>query len=54
MLEHVAYLVCPDCMMPNHVGDDAAKYHCFSCHAEIVFETCGECGFEQSIPSRWQ
>jgi hypothetical protein len=54
MLDHVAYLVCPDCMMPNHVGDDAAKYHCFSCHAEIVFETCRECGFEQSIPSRWQ
>jgi hypothetical protein len=50
----MAYMTCPDCMMPNHVADDAAKYHCFSCHAEIVFETCGECEFKQAIPSRWQ
>ena len=50
----VAYLTCPDCMMPNHVGDEAVKYACMSCFAEIIFETCGECGFRQSIPSRWQ
>jgi len=50
----VAYLTCPDCRMANSVGDDAVKYMCFSCYAEIVFETCRECGFQQSIPSRWQ
>jgi hypothetical protein len=54
MPEDVAYLTCPDCMMPNHVGDTAAKYMCFSCYSEIIFETCADCGFEQSIPSRWQ
>lgn len=41
-------------MTPNHVGDTSAKYLCFSCFAEIVFETCDSCGFRQSIPSRWQ
>jgi hypothetical protein len=41
-------------MMPNHVGDDVIRYRCFSCHAEVVFETCDECGYAQSIPSRWQ
>jgi hypothetical protein len=41
-------------MMPNNVGDDAIKYHCFSCSAEIVFETCAECGYDQAIPARWQ
>jgi hypothetical protein len=40
-------------MMPTPVGDDAASFHCFSCFAEIVFETCDDCGFQQSIPSRW-
>ena len=50
----MAYLTCPDCMMPNHVGDDAIKYHCFSCSAEIVFESCVECHFQQAIPARWQ
>jgi hypothetical protein len=40
-------------MMPNSVGDDAVKYACMSCYAEIVFETCGACNFKQSIPSRW-
>jgi len=50
----MAYLRCPDCMMPNHVSDDAAKYHCFSCFAEIVFQSCEEFGFEQAIPSRWR
>ena len=50
----MAYLTCPDCMMPNPVADDARKYTCFTCAAEIVFETCAECGFKQSIPARWQ
>ncbi len=50
----MAYLTCPDCMMPNHVGDDAIKYLCLSCYAEIVFETCGDCTYKQSIPKRWQ
>lgn len=49
----MAYLTCPDCMMPNSVGDDAIKYACMSCYAEIVFETCHACAFKQSIPSRW-
>jgi hypothetical protein len=53
MPENVAYLTCPDCMMPNHVGDDAIKYRCFSCFAEIVFETCTSCEFQQSIPAGW-
>lgn len=50
----MAYLTCPDCMMPNPVADDAVKSTCFSCFAEVVFETCQECGFHQSIPKRWQ
>jgi len=50
----VAYLTCPDCMMPNVVGDEAIEYHCFSCSAKIVFETCKECGYQQAIPARWQ
>lgn len=50
----MAYLVCPDCMMPNDVGDDAAQYQCYSCFAQVVFETCGDCGFRQSIPLGWQ
>ena len=40
-------------MMPNNVSDDAATYRCFSCFAEIVFETCSECDYQQAIPSRW-
>jgi ribosomal protein S27E len=39
--------------MPNAVGDDAVNYRCMSCFAEIVFETCGDCGHRQSIPARW-
>jgi len=39
--------------MPNAVGDDAIKYHCMSCFAEIIFETCAGCGYKQSIPARW-
>ena len=39
--------------MPNAVGDDAIKYQCLSCFAEIVFETCLDCGFKQSVPARW-
>jgi len=46
-------MTCPDCRMPSQVGDESAKYMCSSCFAEIIFETCGECGFHQSIPSRW-
>ena len=49
----MAYLTCPDCVMPNTVGDDAVKFRCMSCCAEIVFETCADCGYKQSIPSRW-
>jgi ribosomal protein S27E len=49
----MAYLTCPDCMMPSPVGDDAVKFACMSCWTEIVFETCPECGYKQSIPSRW-
>jgi ribosomal protein S27E len=50
----VAYLTCPDCRRANAVGDDAVKYMCYSCYAEIVFETCTGCGYQQSIASRWQ
>jgi ribosomal protein S27E len=49
----VAYLTCPDCMMPSPVGDDAVAFRCTSCFIEVVFETCADCGFRQSIPSRW-
>jgi hypothetical protein len=50
----MAYLTCPDCRMPNPVGDDAIAYHCFTCYAEIVFETCPGCGYHQAVPTRWQ
>jgi hypothetical protein len=50
----MAYLTCPDCRMPNPVADDAVTYRCFSCFANVVFESCGECGFRQAIPSRWE
>ena len=40
-------------MMPSPVGDDAIAYRCHSCFTEVVFESCGGCGFRQSIPSRW-
>jgi ribosomal protein S27E len=50
----MAYLTCPDCMMPNVVADDAIHYWCFSCSAEIIFEACKECGHQQAIPARWQ
>jgi hypothetical protein len=50
----MAYLTCPDCMMPNPVADDAVHYACFSCFSRIVFDACPECGFHQAIPARWQ
>jgi hypothetical protein len=50
----MAYLTCPDCMMPNPVGDDAVRYDCFTCYAEIIFEACPDCTYTQAIPSRWQ
>ena len=50
----MAYLTCPDCRMPNPVGDDAVKYACFTCYAEIVFEACPSCAYKQAIPTRWQ
>ena len=50
----MAYLTCPDCMMPNPVADDAVHTRCCSCFADLVFETCQECGFQQSIPKRWE
>lgn len=50
----MAYLTCPDCMMPNSVGDDAIKYACFSCFAEIIFQECLACRLTQAIPTRWQ
>jgi hypothetical protein len=49
----MAYLTCPDCMMPNPVGDEAIAYRCFACFSEVVFETCRACGYQQSIPARW-
>jgi hypothetical protein len=49
----VAYLICPDCRMPNEVGDGAIHYQCYSCFAQIGFETCEHCGFVQSIATRW-
>ena len=49
----MAYLTCPDCMVPNPVADDAVKFRCASCAAEIVFERCSECSYDQSIPERW-
>lgn len=49
----MAYMKCPDCMMPNNVSDDAVTYRCFSCFAEIVFESCPDCTYEQAIPRRW-
>jgi hypothetical protein len=39
--------------MPSPVADDAVKYRCMSCFAEIVFETCPACEFQQAIPARW-
>jgi ribosomal protein S27E len=50
----MAYLTCPDCMMPNPVSDDAPAYACYSCSARIVFDRCPDCGFTQAIPERWQ
>ena len=50
----MAYLTCPDCMMANPVGDEAVKTMCFACFAEIVFETCPQCHFQQTIPKRWK
>ncbi len=50
----MAYLTCPDCMMPNPVSDDVAAYACYTCAARIVFVGCPDCGFMQSIPERWQ
>ncbi len=50
----MAYLTCPDCMVPSPVADDAPRYLCFSCYAEIFFQTCPECGFKQAIPGRWR
>jgi hypothetical protein len=41
-------------MMPNPVADDAVQATCFSCFAELVFETCQGCGYQQSIPRRWE
>lgn len=49
----MAYLTCPDCMMPTPAGDDAVKTRCFSCFSEMVFETCTECHWAQAIPARW-
>jgi ribosomal protein S27E len=49
----VAYLTCPDCMMPSAVSDDAGAFRCTSCFIEVIFETCADCGFRQSVPSRW-
>jgi predicted RNA-binding Zn-ribbon protein involved in translation (DUF1610 family) len=50
----VTYLTCPDCLIPSAVADDAVRFLCFSCYAQIVFERCTSCDFTQSIPSRWQ
>jgi hypothetical protein len=50
----MAYLTCPDCMMPNPVGDEAITYRCFACFSEVVFQTCQTCGYHQSIPARWE
>ncbi|HEX6845144.1 MAG TPA: hypothetical protein VF235_08530 [Actinomycetota bacterium] len=50
----MAYLTCPDCMMPNVVADDAIHYWCFSCSAQVIFEGCKRCGYQQAIPARWQ
>ena len=50
----MAYLTCPDCRMPNPVSDDAIEYRCFSCFAQIIFESCAECAYDQAIPARWQ
>ena len=50
----MAYLVCPDCRMSTQVSDDSTQYMCFGCFAQIIFETCPECGFDQAIPARWQ
>ena len=49
----MAYLTCPDCMMPFSVADDAVKATCQSCFAELVFERCPQCNWDQSIPARW-
>ena len=54
MSEPVAYLTCPDCMVPNAVSDEAVRYRCASCASEIVFERCTECAYDQAIPARWQ
>ena len=39
--------------MPTEVSDGAIRYQCFSCFAEVGFETCAHCGFVQTIAVRW-
>jgi hypothetical protein len=39
--------------MPSPVEDGAISYRCYSCAAEIIFEACKKCGYQQAIPSRW-
>ena len=48
------YLTCPDCRVPQQVSDEVETYQCFSCYAKVVFMSCGECGFSQAIPARWE
>jgi ribosomal protein S27E len=50
----MAFLTCPDCRMSTQVSDDSIEYMCFGCFAQIIFVTCPECSFQQSIPARWQ
>lgn len=39
--------------MPQHVGDDAVSYTCFTCYAEVRFYTCPDCNFTQGVAKRW-
>jgi hypothetical protein len=49
----MAYLTCPWCRTPQLIGDDAADYRCFTCHAEVRFFECTYCHFVQTVNKGW-
>ena len=49
----MAYLTCPWCLTPQLVADDVISYRCFTCHGDIGFYPCPECGFSQTVNRKW-
>lgn len=49
----MAYPICPDCRMPQAVGDDMTQWQCFTCYCEVRFFTCPHCTKPQSVAKRW-